>query len=309
MASKLESILARLDLRELRPLFMAPEIDVARLREWTDADLCRFGVDRADQRRRLLSAIREDARDPAPVPIGRERDPALATRENPFVNGLGLPFVPIVGHQTLFCIWLVRVLDYRLYCEEAGEEFPPCDFPQAPDHPVVGVTWHEATAFCEWLTQRERARGLLSGAFAFRLPEDREWSSAVGLLSEPWKTPQERSGKTKGYPWGPSFPPPPGAGNYHPSLAVDDFRETSPVWSFAPNAAGIHDLGGNVWEWCLDAYDRESDRRVLRGASCFNDDDEYLMSSFRDKNAPDQRRNNNGMRIVLAGVPTKDVWY
>jgi formylglycine-generating enzyme required for sulfatase activity len=113
----------------------------------------------------------------------------------------------------------------------------------------------------------------------------------------------------KAYPWGAEFPPPRGAGNYHPSLAVDDFRETSPVGSFPANDFGLHDLGGNVWEWCQDAYDRESERRVLRGASCFNDDDEYLLSSHRDGNTPGARRNNNGIRLVLASDQERDPWH
>jgi len=58
-----------------------------------------------------------------------------------------------------------------------------------------------------------------------------------------------RSGIAEGYPWGPDFPPPPDAGNYHSRLKCGNFPETSPVGSFAPNKLGIFDLGGNVWEW------------------------------------------------------------
>ena len=162
--------------------------------------------------------------------------------------------------------------------------------------------------FCKWLTKRERDQGAINHAFVYRLPEDREWSAAVGLVREPWRTPWERSGKARKYPWGGAYPPPRGAGNYHPSLAVDDFRETAPVASFAANPFGIYDLGGNVWEWCLDRYDRES------GGCCgarrvFNDDDDYLLSSYRDKRAPDNRRNNNGIRLVLSMAQERDPWF
>jgi hypothetical protein len=314
MTSKLETILTRLDLRELLALFAEHEIDDALLGELTDEDLQRLGVEKLGPRKRLLLAFREEGAAPsvASAPVRAQLTPAnvdATTREAPFLNELGLPFVPVPGHRTLFCIWQVRVRDFRVYCADAGKEFPPGDFEQTPDHPVVGVTWNEAQAFCQWLTKREREGRRIGDDFVYRLPEDREWSSAVGLFAEPWRTPAERSGKAKGYPWGTEFPPPRGAGNYHPSLAVDDFRETSPVGSFAPNALGLYDLGGNVWEWCQDEYDAESGRRVLRGASCFNDDEEYLMSSFRDKNPADHRRNNNGFRLALGRVPAKDAWF
>jgi hypothetical protein len=268
MSSKLETILVRLDLGELTPLFASQGIDDSLLADLTDEDLQKIGIDQLGHRKRLLAAFAERASNVASTPISARTDPALATRENPFVNGLGLPFVPIADHTTLFCIWELRVRDYQLYCEESAAEFPSCDFAQGLDHPVVNVTWNDAMAFCKWLTKRERDQDVINKAFVYRLPEDREWSAAVGLVRERGRTPEERSGKAEKYPWGAGYPPPRGAGNYHPSLAVDDFRETAPVGSFAANPFGIYDLGGNVWEWCLDKYDRESDRRVLRGASC-----------------------------------------
>jgi len=309
MSSKLEPILDRLALRDLAAVFASHAIDDSLLADLTDEDLQKIGIKKLGHRKKLLAAFRELGTDRPPPELVSMRDPVVARREQPFVNDLGLSFVPIPEHATLFCIWQLRRRDYQIYCEETGATFPACDFSQTPDHPVVNVTWDEAVAFCVWLTRRERNRGAISEAFFYRLPGDREWSAAAGLLSEPWKTPAERSGRTKGYPWGASFPPPVAAGNYHPALAVDDFRETSPVGSFPPNAAGIYDLGGNVWEWCEDEYDHNDTRKVLRGASCFNDDDEYLKTSFRDKNPPGQRRNNNGFRIVLGGVPRKETWY
>jgi len=308
MPSQLETILLDLGLGELIPLFEAHEIDDSLLGELTDDDLQKIGIDKLGPRKRLLAAIAAGASRGSPTPRVKT-DPALATKESPFINTLGLPFVPISGHMLFFCAWQLRVRDYQLYCQENAAEFPVCDFEQGPAHPVVSVTWNEACAFCRWLTKRERDMGWIGDDLAYRLPSDREWSIAVGLRHEPGATPLERSGKAKGYPWGTGFPPSRGAGNYHPSLAVDDFRETSPVGSFSANAFGIYDLGGNVWEWCQDEYERGSERRVLRGASCFNDDDEYLLSSYRDRNAPDNRRNNNGFRLVLATVKERDPWH
>jgi formylglycine-generating enzyme required for sulfatase activity len=115
------------------------------------------------------------------------------------------------------------------------------------------------------------------------LPTDAEWSVAVGLGKEKGNTPKEKSRGIKDvYPWDRIWPPPKEAGNYNKSLKVDKFDYTSPAGSFGANKLGLHDMGGNVWEWCEDWYDPAAKvRRVLRGASW---DDGYpvpLLSSYR----------------------------
>jgi formylglycine-generating enzyme required for sulfatase activity len=107
----------------------------------------------------------------------------------------------------------------------------------------------------------------------------------VGLGKEPGKTPHEKHKGIKGvYPWGKEWPPTKGAGNYRSSLSVDDFDWTSPVGSFSANKYGIHDLGGNVWEWCEDkslGWDRSGAAHILRGASFTIPDQTRLLSSYR----------------------------
>src|SRR6202042_1437467 len=85
-----------------------------------------------------------------------------------------------------------------------------------PDYPVVGVTWENAKAFCQWLTEKESAEGKLPKGMAYRLPTDEEWSRAVGLAREGGATPKERGGKNQRvFPWGSGFPPPKAnVGNY-----------------------------------------------------------------------------------------------
>ncbi len=108
----------------------------------------------------------------------------------------------------------------------------------APNQPVVGVTWDEAVAFCRWLT---RVTGV-----AHRLPTEAQWEAAArgGLTGQP-------------YPWG-SEAPDAGGGyraNYRPNDFADDgFAMSAPVGSFPPNGYGLVDMAGNVSEWCQDRY-------------------------------------------------------
>jgi len=176
---------------------------------------------------------------------------------------------------------------------------------------VVNVTWKEAMAFCQWLTDKEHKEGTLPANRSYRLPTDREWSKAVGLPDEPEKTPAERDMQIADvYPWGKEWPPPPGAGNYtgeetDSDMAIkgynDGFTWTSPVGSFKPNKFGIYDMGGNVWQWCMDSWNDKSTDKVLRGASWGNGSLKMSLSSAcRIHATPDACVDNYGFRIVEA---------
>jgi hypothetical protein len=78
-----------------------------------------------------------------------------ATKGAPFVNTLGMKFVPVPivggptgGQRVLFSVWDTRVQDYAVFVQETGREWPAADFPQEPTHPAVYVRWDDATAFC-----------------------------------------------------------------------------------------------------------------------------------------------------------------
>jgi uncharacterized caspase-like protein len=238
---------------------------------------------------------------PAAPPASRPADSvtAHATKEAPFVNSLGMKFVPVPGTTVLFSVWDTRVKDYAEYGRY--ESITPIEprFEQGATHPVVNVDWDRAQAFCAWLSKKERR--------TYRLPTDAEWSMAVG--------PQK-------YPWGNAWPPPKGAGNYSSVLGVDRFEYTSPVGSFAANQYGLYDMGGNVLQWCEDQYrtsmydaemlkeysflkdEKESERdgtplRVLRGSSWSHGSD-FLLRSTRRGGVPHTLDSNDfGFRCVL----------
>jgi hypothetical protein len=207
------------------------------------------------------------------VPTALEK----ATKEQPWQNSLGMKFVPVPGTQVLFCIWDTQVEDYSAFVDATGNDttggmwslgqdgwkqlgatWKDPGFSQGPTHPVVGVSWYDATAFCAWLTTRDRRSGVLPAGASYRLPTDQEWSIVVGLDSESGTTPEEKDSKVRLYPWGTMWPPPPGAGNYcgveakignEPEglIVIEDYYDgyprTSPVGSFPPNKHGLYDMG------------------------------------------------------------------
>ncbi len=232
-----------------------------------------------------------------------------------WTNSLGMKFVPL--DSVRIAVWETRVQDYDAFCRATGRRHDSPDFAQGPAHPVVKVNWFDATAFCKWLTEKERDEGVLEPTFSYRLPTDLEWSAAVGLPKESGATPEMRDGKIRNeFPWGNEWPPPNGAGNYADQSArrrgvsvienySDNFRETSPVGSFKPNALGICDLGGNVWEWCAEGYKGSSsgtgrDWGVLRGGSWSTSNRTELQSSYRNVVDRNDRDVIYGFRCVLA---------
>lgn len=228
----------------------------------------------------------------------------------PWTNSLGMVFVPV--GDVRFCIWETRVKDYAAFCSATGRGRIVPDFTQSDTDPVVLVNWNDAMDFCQWLTDKERSEGRLGEQMRYRLPTDLEWSQAAGLPPESGATPEMRDGLVhKVYPWGTSWPPPKGAGNYADSSLkknfipgyVDGHPQTAPVGSFDASPTGLYDLGGNVWEWCLDGYKGGTDPHdfgVLRGGSYANNKRAELESSYRNAVMRDDRDVIYGFRCVLA---------
>ncbi len=268
--------------------------------------------------------------------VSKHTTPPVAGQ--PWTNSLGVKFVPAGTDGVLFSVWDVRVKDFKAFVDatgydatagmfsigsdgvkQIGDTWKNPGFTQTEAHPVVGVSWDDAHAFCQWLTKKEQAEGKLASNQQYRLPTDAEWSKAVGLNESSEGMPRSKSMQIKDvYPWGTLWPPPSGAGNYAGSEARDakwpsnfptipgyddGYPRTSPVGSFKANSYGLYDMGGNVWQWCEDKYDNEHDWRVLRGASWVNDDPQSLLSSYRVGNDPGGRLGGGGFRVVVVVSP------
>jgi formylglycine-generating enzyme required for sulfatase activity len=119
---------------------------------------------------------------------------------------------------------------------------------QTVEHPVVHVTWNDAAAFCEWLSNKEGQK--------YRLPTEAEWEYA------------DRAGSTTTYPWGNDAESAAEYANladaslkkayrgwhYGMNPWDDGHAQTAPVGSLRPNAWGLYDMSGNVREWCGDWF-------------------------------------------------------
>ncbi|MBE2285193.1 MAG: SUMF1/EgtB/PvdO family nonheme iron enzyme [Prosthecobacter sp.] len=236
-----------------------------------------------------------------------------ATKDKPFTNSLGMKFVPVPGTDVLMCIHETRKIDYAAFAmantnvksdwKSPNENGLPVS--DADDHPVVMVDWNSAVAFCTWLSLKE--------GITYRLATDREWSYAVGIGQD-----EDKAARSKGsdrpprqlYPWGDKWPPPKNSGNYADSslkqkMSInsviqdydDGYAATAPVMRFKENQLGLYDLGGNVWEWCLDSQDPAKAKLNLRG--CSWKDAGNLHSATRRLEAPDFKHVHVGFRVVL----------
>jgi hypothetical protein len=86
-----------------------------------------------------------------------------ATKEHPFLNTLGMGFVPLRETDVLFGVWETRVKDYQAFCDATGRSWEKPSFLQTSDHPAVNVSWQDATAFCKWLSRKEGCQRIMSG--------------------------------------------------------------------------------------------------------------------------------------------------
>ena len=167
-------------------------------------------------------------------------------------------------------------------------------------HPVVHVSHHDALAYCEWASRR--------------LPTEAEWEYAArgGLVQKrlPWGDEREPGGEHRMNIWQGSFPD---------RYTLDDgYLGTCPADEFEPNAYGLHNASGNVWEWCADWFVSDpassvsgpdpkepaaGEARVIRGGSylCHDSYCNRYRVAARSSNTPDASTGNIGFRCVDPG--------
>jgi formylglycine-generating enzyme required for sulfatase activity len=214
-------------------------------------------------------------------------------------------FVVIPNTAALFARHETTVTQWQAFLAETRYEwtYKP-HFKQGPDHPIVGITLQDAKSFCAWLTDKERTQKKITPTQAYRLPTQLEWDTAVGLLRtrKPDLAVDEQVQDEQTFPWGMRWPPPPKAGNLAEGEIPgyeDGFPFTAPVGQFSPSAEGVHDLAGNVWEWCWDGEIRAEQDGVLRGGAWNYFRQECLRSGYIYRAPGDLRMPTIGFRCVF----------
>jgi formylglycine-generating enzyme required for sulfatase activity len=192
------------------------------------------------------------------------------------------------------------------------------------NQPVVNITWEEAAAFCNWLSEQDGLQPAYKKdgdtlvpvtpmTNGYRLPTDAEWE---------WVARYAGPGKIQRYPWGDALPVAKASGNYADRTARavlqdvipdydDGYVAAAPVGKFPPNPLGLYDIGGNVAEWAHDYYAVSVDAsrtavdplgpdqgkpHVVRGSSWRQSNVTDLRLSARDFS--DTQRNDIGFRMA-----------
>jgi len=180
------------------------------------------------------------------------------------------------------------VRQWKLFCLDTHRKMPDAPwFGLKPDHPIVNVSWDDAIAYCRWLMEKTGK--------SYRLPTEAEWEYAAkgGSKEKKQKYSSAAAPDSVGWYGGKS-------------------DGTMPVATKSPNAYGLFDMTGNVWEWCADWYDATYYSRsekedppgpstgrfyTLRGGA-WDIGARNCRNSYRNPLSPSSRNHNKGFRVV-----------
>jgi formylglycine-generating enzyme required for sulfatase activity len=195
-------------------------------------------------------------------------------------NGRGEPFdVNLPAYY--IGVHPVTNAQYARFVADTGHRNPEPDRYSAPvwkngtfpaekvDHPVVCVSWEDATAYCRWA--------------GLQLPTELEWGRAACGLDG------------RAYPWGDVWDP-----NNCRNSQNKGGETTASVWRYGHGGApfGVLQLSGNVLEWCAGASPSSNSFHVVRGGSWFFDNPLYFSSNRRERSPTDYCSDTHGFRCV-----------
>lgn len=245
---------------------------------------------------------------PSSYEMGRDLGDLFFDAKNP--HQVNLSGFKVSKYETTFT-------EFDLFCEETGRDKPDDNGWGRGERPVINVSWYDAIAYCNWLSKRFGKTPVYSingrnaiidySADGFRLPTEAEWEYLASYpnsdfgnstnIADPQKINFDgsHSFKTKN------------------SISGVSRKKTLPHGSLnAPNALGIHELSGNVAEWCNDRYASDyyaqsppdnpfgptiGSRRVVRGGS-YQSRPEEIRAFHRSSMAPEKRSDYIGFRLV-----------
>ena len=183
----------------------------------------------------------------------------------------------------------------------------PSHFKGSDDLPVENVSWLDAVSFCNKMSEKDKRTPFYRingtdvadvGGNGYRLPSEAEWEYAC------------RAGMAGLFPWGDDI----GKQGEHAWFSDNSDSKTHPVGQKSPNAWGLYDMLGNVWEWCADWYDEKyyassplavdppgppkASSRVFRGGGWDGDAAQRCRPAYRLGVAPAYRSNDLGFRVA-----------
>jgi formylglycine-generating enzyme required for sulfatase activity len=165
---------------------------------------------------------------------------------------------------------------------------------QAEDHPVGNISWNDAVKFCEWLSKKTGKQ--------VRLPTEAEWEYACRAGTTTRFFTGDNAASVKGYANVPDEALRKKLGDAADPKAFfpfdDGYPFTAPVGRFMPNPWGLHDMLGNVFQWCADEVLGDPQKRVLRGGS-YNTGVQTCRCAARGFGKPWSRYSYTGFRIVV----------
>ncbi|WP_417913595.1 SUMF1/EgtB/PvdO family nonheme iron enzyme [Candidatus Electronema sp. JM] len=186
----------------------------------------------------------------------------------------------------------VTFAEYDVFCEATGKENRGWGRGQRS---VINVSWDDAVAYCQWLSQET--------GHTYRLPTEAEWEYACRAGSESAWCFGDDEAQLQDYAW----------------YGKNSGNTTHPVGEKKANAWGLHDMHGNVWEWCADWYNsgyyavspkgnpigpEKGSSRVFRGGS-WGDSPLFVRAAFRYWYSPDNRSDDLGFRLALSLPPVR----
>jgi formylglycine-generating enzyme required for sulfatase activity len=175
----------------------------------------------------------------------------------------------------------LSTFQYLKFARETGANYPQAMETGGNDYPIVGISWHDAAAYCQWLSEKT--------GLAFKLPSEAQWEKAA------------RGTDGRNYPWGNREPDLNLANFLDTSAKTDKVYRTDNVYSHPRGASpyGMLNMAGNAAEWCEDVLTgKEHGKRAARGGSFFNNDQDIYCFSRNTWNES-ERINTLGFRVCL----------